>query len=176
MDLRSISRLTRPLLGAVAVALVVASCGRDAPTTGPRPSADLLGTTTRLVGSLLTCSPQPYAADSAVIGPSGGSLTFGHNRLVIPPGALAAPVRITGVAPSDSVNSVEFAPEGLQFARPAALTMSYANCGLVAWLLPKIAYTTDDLLLLYYVPSLANLFDRTVTGQLQHFSRYAIAW
>jgi len=183
MDLRRRTRLTRAILGALTAALVAASCGHDAPMaplsarpTATAPASDLLGTTVGLVGKLLTCSPLPYAADSALIGPAGGALHLGVHTLVIPPGALHRPVMIRGEAPSDSVNSVRLYPEGLQFERPAALTMSYANCGLVAWLLPRIAYTTDGLRLLYYIPSLADLFTHHVTGQVSHFSRYAVAW
>ncbi len=180
MDLRRMTRWTRPLVGVVAAALVAASCGRDPGMTGPRASTDLvgslLGTTTHLLGTLLTCRPLPAAADSALIGPAGGELRIGPHTLAIPPGALDRPVMISAVAPSDTVNSVAFSPEGLQFERPAELTMSFANCGLVARLLPRIAYTTDGLRLLYYVPSLADLFERDVTGQIRHFSRYAVAW
>ena len=183
MDLRRSTRLTRAILGACVAALVAASCGRDAPTapSSTRPAAtaqasDLLGTTVGLVGKLLTCRPLPYAADSAVIGSGGGVLHLGVHTLVIPPGALDHPVFIRGEAPSDSVNSVRLYPEGLRFERPAALTMSYANCGLVTWLLPRIAYTTDGLQILYFIPTLGNLFTKHVTGQVEHFSRYAVAW
>lgn len=182
MDLRRSTRLLRALVGACAAALVAASCGRDAPTApaAPRMASDLLGpvtgATAGLVGKLLACSPLPYAADSAVIGYAGGVLHLGVHTLVIPPGALDHPVFIRGEAPSDSVNSVRLYPEGLRFERPAALTMSYANCGLVTWLLPRIAYTTDGLRILYFIPTLGNLFTKHVTGQVEHFSRYAVAW
>jgi len=54
---------------------------------------------------------------------------------------------------------------------------SYANCSLVGNLLPKrIAYTTDDLQILYYLLSLGNPLSQTVTGQVNHFSAYVIAW
>ncbi len=43
--------------------------------------------------------------------------------------------------------------------------------------MPKqIAYTTDLLAILYYLPSLDDQASQTVTGQLQHFSDYALAW
>jgi hypothetical protein len=75
------------------------------------------------------------------------------------------------------VNFVRFKPEGLQFERSAALTMSYANCNLLGKLLPKrIAYTTDKLVILEYLLSLDLLNLKTVTGQLNHFSGYAVAW
>ena len=83
----------------------------------------------------------------------------------------------TATAPSDKVNRVQFQPEGLVFQRAATLTMSYANCNLLGTILPKrIAYTTDALTILSYVLSLDNLFGKYVTGRLNHFSNYAIAW
>ena len=113
MDLRRITRLARPVVGAVVVALAAASCGRDMQPTAPQsvalqPQHDLLGGLVgRVVGSLLTCRPQPYAADSARIGRAGGTLTFGTNTLVIPPGAQRAPGMITRVAPAHTLNSGE---------------------------------------------------------------------
>ena len=76
-----------------------------------------------------------------------------------------------------SVNSVRFSPQGLHFLAPAALTMSYSNCNLLGKLLPKrIAYTDDNLNILSYLISLDNLLSKKVTGKLDHFSRYAVAW
>src|SRR5437667_124793 len=85
--------------------------------------------------------------------------------------------RLGATAPSDNVNRVRFQPEGLVFQRAATLTMSYANCSLLGKILPKrIAYTNDALAILSYVLSLDNLFGKYVTGRLNHFSNYAIAW
>jgi len=75
------------------------------------------------------------------------------------------------------VNAVKFQPEGLRFAVPAALTMSYANCSLLGKLLPKrIAYTDDNLNIISYLLSLDNLLSKYVTGKVNHFSDYVIAW
>jgi len=75
------------------------------------------------------------------------------------------------------VNAVQFKPAGLQFNKPAYLSMSYANCNLLGKLLPKhIAYVDDNLNILYYLLSLDNLFAKRVTGQVNHFSEYAMAW
>jgi hypothetical protein len=61
--------------------------------------------------------------------------------------------------------------------KPAQLTLSYANCSLVSQLLPQhIAYTTDLLKILSYIASVENPLAKTVTGNLPHFSRYAVAW
>ena len=169
----------------LAGALSLASCSSLEEPTAPgdeAPSAQLAGNGllgTSLGSGLLACNPLPYAADSAIIGPAGGSLSVGPHTLTVPAGALAAPVLITAEAPVGTVNSVRFGPEGLQFAagKPATLTLSYANCPLLGSLLPKrIAYTTDLLSILSYVISVDDLVHRRVTGSLGHFSRYAVAW
>ncbi|PYO36115.1 MAG: hypothetical protein DMD71_01275 [Gemmatimonadetes bacterium] len=126
---------------------------------------------------LLQCTPLPYASTTQVVGPTGGTIQVGPHTLVIPPGALVQNVTITAVAPSATVNSVRFTPQGLHFLAPAALTMSYSNCNLLGKLLPKrIAYTDDNLNILSYLISLDNLLSKKVTGKLDHFSRYAVAW
>ena len=175
------ARILSVLLVAGSLAVAAWSCGDvNAPTSAVTPPAapapDLVGSLLSATG-LLRCTPLPYASASKVIGPDGGQLRVGPHTLTIPAGALAQPVLITAEAPSETVNSVRFSPQGLVFARPAALTMSYANCNLLGRLVPKhIAYTTDDLTILSYLLSLDNLFQKQVTGQLQHFSRYALAW
>jgi len=145
-----------------------------------RPEADLLGlplpNPLPNVG-LLSCTPLPYDSVTQTIGPAGGTLAVGAHTLTIPPGALETAVSITAVAPSDTVSHVRFQPQGLTFQQPASLTLSYANCSLLGSLAPKqIAYTTDALQILEYLPSLDELLGQTVTGQVQHFSEYAIAW
>jgi hypothetical protein len=170
----------------IAGALSLGSCSSPQEPTGVdegRPAAALLsgdGLVGTSIGSgLLACSPLPYAAAFATIGPEGGTLVVGPHTLTVPAGALSQPVRITADAPVGTVNSVRFGPEGLRFAtgKPAKLTLSYANCPLLGSVLPKrIAYTTDLLAVLSYIPSLDDLLHRKVTGDLEHFSRYAVAW
>ena len=95
----------------------------------------------------------------------------------MPAGALDHNVTITAYAPSGTVNQVNFGPQGLQFDRSASLTMSYANCSLVGYLLPKhIAYVDHDLNILYLLQSVDNLLTQKVTGKVDHFSDYALAW
>jgi hypothetical protein len=170
----------------LAAALSLASCtGEDSPTSpvvSDSPSALLAGNGllgTSIGSGLLACDPLPYASAAQTIGPAGGTLVIGPHVLTVPAGALAAPVQITGEAPVGTVNSVRLFPEGLQFAagKPAQLTLSYANCPLLGSLLPKrIAYTTDLLQILSYVLSVDDLLHKRVTGSLEHFSRYAVAW
>jgi hypothetical protein len=165
----------------VALALVaVAACGDRSPTAlppVPGPDASLLGSLLKPTG-LLSCSALPYASATQTIGSAGGSIRVGPHTLVVPPGALSAPVAITGeLRTGTSVNAVRFQPAGLQFRTHASLTMSYANCNLLGLLLPKrIAYTINGLQILQYLLSFDNLFANKVTGRVNHFSDYAIAW
>ncbi len=167
--------LRHMLLGAALLAVL--SCERPSPlgVESKPPNAGLLGWAPSV--GLLRCSPLPADSVTQTIGPDGGTLSVGSHRLTIPAGALAAPVTITAIAPSDTVNQVRFFPGGLTFASPALITMSYANCGLVYGLVPKqIAYTTDDLSILELLPSIDDFWQQRVTGTLRHFSTYAIAW
>jgi hypothetical protein len=166
-------------LTAGAVAFVL-GCG-DASPVGV-PSSDPAAPAGSLFGfwpnvGLLQCTPLAPDSVTQTVGPEGGVIQVGVHSLVIPSGALSDPVEITAVAPSDTVNRVQFEPQGLSFARPATLTMSYANCkGVGSWLPKRIAYTTDDLVILQLLWALDDLFHNTVTAHIGHFSDYAIAW
>jgi len=173
------NRLVLPVLLVCALSLTL-SCGDSTPTgvaAAPKPQADLIGSLLQATG-LLKCSDLPYDSTTQVIGPSGGSLSVGPHSFYIPPGALTQQTAITMIQPTgDHVNAVQFKPAGLQFNKPAYLSMSYANCNLLGKLLPKhIAYVDDNLNILYYLLSLDNLFAKRVTGQVNHFSEYAMAW
>ena len=125
--------------------------------------------------SLLSCSAQPRMVVTKVVGPAGGTIVVGTHRLVIPSGALAKSYTIRAEQVTGRVNSVRFAPEGLAFAKPAKLTLSYSNCSSLL-LLKRAVYTDELLRILELIPSLDDLKTRTVTGDIRHFSRYAVAW
>jgi hypothetical protein len=167
------------LTGAAAVAV---SCGDRSPLgitpSGPRPRAGLLDTLVQTVNqaaSLLTCSPLAAASATQTIGAAGGTIQVGPHTLTIPAGALSDTVTITAVAPSDTVSRVQFQPQGLQFQQPASLTLSYANCNATSQA-KQIAYTNDALQILELVASQDSAAAQTVTGQISHFSDYAVAW
>jgi hypothetical protein len=138
--------------------------------------------------SLAVCRPLPYDSVTQTIGPHGGEIEVGRNKLFIPRGALRASVRITAVAPSDTVALVRFRPEGLRFAATALLVMKYDNCRVPRTATPRIALVTDGLDVIEVLPSGADSpaahrltkgpkhGRRLVIGQLQHFSNYAVAW
>ena len=166
------------LLGAASAFML--GCGDRSPlgvpSQAPTPHSALIGGPLAPPG-LLTCQPLPSDSATQTIGPEGGTIQIGAYSLVIPAGALAAPTMITAVVASGPVNAVRFQPEGLQFEQTAYLTMSYANCDLLGSIAPKqIAYTTDALGILEYLLSADDLLAQRVTGELHHFSEYAIAW
>ena len=169
-------KAVRALVVLVLVLLVSPSC--SAPPTAPAiPEASLIGSLLGPTG-LLKCSNLPYDSSTVTIGPLGGTINAGPHWLTVPPGALLKPTAITMTAPTgQGVNAVKFKPVGLQFLTPAALNMSYANCSLLGILLPKrIAYTDDNLNIISYLLSLDNLLAKRVTGKVNHFSEYAVAW
>lgn len=127
-------------------------------------------------GELLACTPQPYAFDAAIVGPSGGELVVGAHRLVIPAGALDRPVVIVAQSVPSLNIDMDLAPNGLSFSEPVLLTLSYDHCGNEVLGQPpfRIVYidpggTLEDR------PSTDDRSNRRVTGLLDHFSRYAIA-
>jgi hypothetical protein len=124
---------------------------------------------------LLRCEPRRLEGDAAIIGPEGGTLHLGDHELVIPRGALSEETLISGRAPTSSLVEVEFEPEGLQFQRPAKLTLSYKSCDVPA----------GDLLVAYLgagnrileLPASSDLRSYSeVIGEINHFSRYAVAY
>ena len=168
--MRPIARWSRWALAAV---VTVAACTADRPTA-PQTAPLLSGGDPT---GLLWCSP--LAADSAAVqvGAAGGVVTVGPHRLEIPAGALDTAVVITARIVPDTVNRVDFGPDGLEFSRPVWLRMSYANCNLLGSLLPKrIALTSDALVILEYLPSVDSFSQQVVTGKVTHFSTYAVAW
>jgi hypothetical protein len=140
---------------------------------------DLTGTVVGTLGNvtdLLLCSPQPYAVTTQSIGPNGGMLRVGSHVLQIPGNAIQGTVEITAEQVPGKTNSIRFSPEGLQFEKPATLTMSYDNCALVL-LQKKIVYTDEKLNILEVLRATVDLFRKqTVTAPIDHFSRYAIAY
>ncbi len=136
---------------------------------------------------LVACS-QGYDSVTKVIGPQGDTLQVGDHILAIHSGALSDTVRITAVAPADTVRWVRFQPDGLVF-QPTAdgwsalLFTSYRDCVVATSDTLRIAQVTDSLGILEYLPtyvlsrknpwSRANQF---VVGLLEHFSNYAVAW
>jgi hypothetical protein len=124
---------------------------------------------------LLVCSSQPYEVTRETVGYEGGIIQVGTHTLVIPRGALRRQTTITAEQMPGSTNSIRFSPEGLQFERPAVLTMSYKNC-LIVLVAKKIAYTDENLKILEVLRSIDLFGKKIVAAPIDHFSRYAVTW
>jgi hypothetical protein len=128
-------------------------------------------------GVLDSCQQIVNGSFKQTIGSAGGTLTFGPVTLSVPAGALSKPVSIQAKIPGgSSVNVVQFKPDGLIFQQPASLTVAYWNCAGVAGKTLKVAQVSDSLQILQYLQSATDTATQTVTGALQHFSNYAVAW
>lgn len=148
-----------------------AAAPTDTTTVAP---SDTTGTSSEV--NLLACEPQHYAADMRVIGPAGGEVRVGNHKLTIPPSALSTDVSIVMEQVEGRVNSVRLSPEGLQFAVPAILSLSYKNCPTATWHYKRIVYTDELLSILEIMPSLDFNRASQVKGLINHFSRYAVAY
>src|SRR5204862_2143713 len=136
---------------------------------------------------LVRCA-QPYDSVTQVIGPAGGLIAVGHHYLWVDTMALADTVRITAVAPADTVRWVRFQPDGLQFrtngaGRSAILYTTYKDCGVPTSDTLRIAQVTDSLGVLGYLETYVQIRRRSwsqgnqyVYGVLHHFSQYAVSW
>ena len=167
------ARCTRVLCLFVVV-LLSGRCASD----GPSPT----GITANLTkppkpSGLVQCSPLASTTVKQTIGPAGGTMLIGPHAFVVPPGALAMPVTIQAKLASTTANAIDFKPVGLVFLTPASVTLSYANCNTLGLSNPKqVAYTTDSLAIIYYVSSQDDPSARRVTGRVDHFSDFAVAW
>jgi hypothetical protein len=165
----------------VGMAVAVSGCA-DSPATGPAPEKPLvsIGDFIKIFDGIAalvdSCASLPSTTVSQTIGREGGTIAIGPDTLRIPPGALHKPVTIEAALPAGYfVNVVTFRPDGLRFHKPASLTMGYSNCSIYGGNL-KIAQVTDDLQIIGYLPSTNNRKNKTVSGRLEHFSNYAVAW
>ncbi|MGH7657759.1 MAG: hypothetical protein ACREL6_05950 [Gemmatimonadales bacterium] len=125
--------------------------------------------------TLALCRPQAYDSTTMVIGRRGGVIRAGRHTLEIPRGALRRNVEITMVAPGDRLSSARFYPEGLKFNRrhKPTLTLDHRNCLIPTR--PSIAYISEDLRILEVLRGIL-LGRGTVSADIEHFSRYAVAW
>src|SRR5205085_8948715 len=126
--------------------------------------------------AIARCENRVPASYSATIGPAGGVIEFDGSRLIIPGGALRDTVTITATVLDASTSRVEFAPHGLQFAKPAGLSLGTTNCTLSNPDAPAIVYLSP---LGEVLETIFAVFDphwQTVASPIDHFSGYAIAF
>lgn len=130
-----------------------------------------------LPSPLLLCQPLEYEAAAAIIGPEGGEIRFGRNRLTIPAGALLTRTVVTAEAPTSLMVTADFSPHGLQFQKDVELRLDYDHC--TQPLLPgafRVVYLDDLLRILETPPSEDYRGSQWIRTWLGHFSKYAVAY
>ena len=179
------------LAGAIAAAL---SCSDSSPLGVPafRRGGNRTPPPTTYTGAGLVACSQTYDSVTQVIGPAGGLIAVGHHFLWVDSMALADTVRITAVAPADTVRWVRFQPDGLQFKTNGAgwsaiLYTSFKDCGVPTADTLRIAQVSDSLTIIRFLRSPDPSWVRVrknawsqgnqyVAGVLHHFSQYAMSW
>ncbi|HZN99353.1 MAG TPA: hypothetical protein VFB61_16640 [Gemmatimonadales bacterium] len=173
-----------PQLSILVALIVGVSCtaGDLGPTEAAVPASESIGLRappgsidTITIANLLLCSEQRYAKTTTQVGPKGARIRVGSHSLTIPAGALSQNVTIVAEQLTGSANSVRFSPEGLTFAVPAELVMSYENCQSVVQP-KKVVYTDEQLKVLELLNSDDKARTQSVTSSIEHFSRYAVAY
>jgi len=178
-------------LAILAALAATSSCTDPSPLGVPefRRGGSGQGGSTKGTG-VVACS-QTYDSVTQVIGPAGGFLLVGSHILWVDTMALTEPVRITAVAPADTVRWVRFQPDGLQFRTngagwSAVLFTSFKDCGVPTADELRIAQVTDSLEVIRYLAPAAiwikvrknawSQGSQYLAGVLNHFSQYAVAW
>ncbi len=169
-------RLRLMSVAALAGALVTVESCADRPTTAPAsPLASVTGSLQQI--PLAQCRPLRNKSVSKKVGPAGGVIDLGSYVLTVPPSALTKVVTISATIPKgETVNMVVFHPDGLVFNTPATLRIDYSNCSVTDPSLLRVAVVNDSLQVLYSLASAVDATTQTVSGTVNHFTNYAIAW
>ena len=189
-------------IGTAVSLLILSACSSES-TTAPiaaerapkaeAPSADLLGASGRLNGTLNLVAgarrntPLPAAiTTSATIGAAGGTLSIpaAGVTVTVPAGAVSSPVVFTMTARAGSLLAYDFAPHGITFAKPLVFKQNLVgtNVSLLTANLLKLGYYSDPSLLTSaggavseLIAGAVNLTNWTFTSSIQHFSGYMVA-
>lgn len=174
-------------------ALLVAGCGGPLPTapsapaapasqaarTAPKPSENLTLSiplpTLRLPGPLTSLGCALSGSIGVDIGPDGGTVTLGATSLVIPKYALSQLTHIVALPSLGNTIAVQYFPEGLQFSPAAPPTLTFNTDCIGNPANAQIVYTDDAGNILERLTTTSRTA-HTISAQIHHFSRYAVAW
>ena len=151
----------------------LAQLAAQAPTWHTQPADKEAGTDKPLP---LACGVAGTYSVGRVIGPAGGTLSFGRSSLTIPAGALSSNVTISATITLGSSVTVEFAPHGLQFAKAATMVVNYTGCTAPSNTALDVYYTDVFGGIMQSMPTASNPAQQSVTALTDHFSGYTVAW
>lgn len=171
----------RPLLASVitsltAILILAAGCGDQSPTA-TRLEPTTLNASRGGVGHHARTIKRHHRAGhfSQTIGRRGGTIDFGIGSLVVPPGALRHPTRISATVNGEDL-AVEFEPHGLRFRRghEATLTFDLRDIRLENDH-PEIEYVDTSNTILESLPTTIYSAAHLASTQIAHFSIYVMA-
>ncbi|MFL5576888.1 MAG: hypothetical protein ACJ79S_13055 [Gemmatimonadaceae bacterium] len=180
------TRLRAAFLASAAALLAACSDAPTAPSARPTAVnasvADPSAVAAPTSGTLLACPSATTQSATAVIGPRGGVVGVAGSALIVPAHAVRKPTTFTFVVPASPVVQVEIHTAGAthyEFARPVAVSISYARCA--ADVLPDAqlgAWWVDGATLarLGVMAGIDDRQHRRVTFITDHLSGYAVVY
>lgn len=175
----------KSMLTLAALALIgLAGCENASQPFGPEPVGPALSL--EASGSIswtILDGPEEIGGTHALIGAEGGELRLGNQTLIVPAGAVDAPTLFTmkkggsKLRVTLSASRLEYNDIGAAgFAKPLDLIFSYGNVAslpgdpedlVIVWIRPDGTYEPQ--------PTTVDTTAKTVTGEISHFSDYAMA-
>lgn len=124
----------------------------------------------------MSINPLNMPGTSLNIGADGGMLQLGRDALQIPAGALDNTIAIKMTLASVTGVAVDCGPTGLTFKVPATLVLSYTGTQYENMDSPSLSifYAAPDGSF-QKLPSTVDTVNKTVSAQLNHFSRYILS-
>lgn len=171
--------MTRITSACISLVLALGACVGD-PTTPLARSSRLLG----IIGdgsTLIQCSAAEPASATSLIGPLGGVVSVGNNRVVIPANAVLQTTAFTLKIPASRYVEIEVTANGAEhfvFASPVTVTLDYDRCvrndilraPLMVWNIDPVSKS-----LLKQMIGVDDRITRSITFSTIHFSGYAVA-
>lgn len=175
------TRIPFATIGPLLIILVASGCETGDRVIGPTdqrlPAQGLSLSTAALPGGkglAQACRQHATYADSALIGPAGGTLRVGLNELIVPPGALGSPTMIVGTVPEGTTGTIRLEPSGLRFKKPAGLRLDVTGCDFPEPV-PDVIHVDDDGTVLQRIEAVFSNAWKAVAAPIEHFSAYQIA-
>ena len=179
-------RIAKPILIGILLCVEVAyfsACGNNKPSSpsGPDDSEPrILAMSDPPESDLLLVSEraeEEEGVSTALIGPKGDVLVHADHRVEVSARALSKPVELTFSMPVSDTLMFELGPDGIRFNAPVTAIFNYDNAvtsgldeenfSIVVW--NPVSQSWEA------IPSTVDTAMNEVSGDLEHFSRYAIS-
>lgn len=165
-------RVVAALAGLTTLVLLAAGCAEQDPTgVELRPRDGLqVGSVAQILSAPTTYDHLQYAG---LIGPQGGSITFGIGRIEFPAGAVTAVTPITATVSGNEM-AVTFSPHGLVFPTRASpqLRLNLAGVSVEPERI-EIIYVNSYGIIAEVLPTTVQV-EGSVSTPISHFSTYAM--